>query len=330
MRKLAFILTVLLVSAAPALTQTPSGAWADKLFMNKTVHDFGNVARGLQLKYSFPIRNIYAVPLEITNVRVSCGCVTAIPSKKVLQPQEEGTLDCNMDGTRFSGFKTITVHVTVGPDYVSTATLTIKANARTDVVFNPGEFNFGMVPQGQQPVKTVDVEYAGSLNWQIKEVVKPPEAPIAVKVQELYRNPGRVGYRMTVSLNADAPAGQFKHELILKTNDPSSEVMTVAVDGNVQATLRAAPSLVSLGSMKVNEARTFKVQVLANRPFRIMDVKSTGNDITTELPQQALTVHTLTLRCTPTAMGEVRRQLTVFTDLDKGASVTVTVQGTAN
>jgi len=107
-------------------------------------------------------------------------------------------------------------------------------------------------------------------------------------------------------------------------------VLTVAVDGNIQAALRAAPSLVNLGALKVNEARTFKVQVIGNKPFRVVDVKSNGNDITAELPQQALTVHALTLRCTPLAAGEVRRQLTIITDLDKGASVTVTVQGNAN
>jgi hypothetical protein len=94
MRTLAFALAVVVLSAAPSLTQPPaaqpplaqppSGAWADKLFLNKTTHDFSTVAKGSQLKYSFPIKNIYAVPLEITNIRPSCGCVSPTPSKKIL------------------------------------------------------------------------------------------------------------------------------------------------------------------------------------------------------------------------------------------------------
>ena len=333
MRKLAFALAICVLSAGPSLAQ--QAAWADKLFMNKTSHDFGNVARGAQLKFSFPIKNIYAVDLEITSIRVSCGCVTPKESKKVLKSQEEGTIDITMDGTRFNGYKSVYIYVTVGPQYISTATLKVTANARSDVRFNPGEFNFGVVAQGQQPEQKMDVEYVGALDFRIKEVVKPADAPFSVTMQELYRPPqagkqvSRVVYRMTVKLNADAPGGAFRHELTLKTNDPASEALTVSVDGNIQAALRAAPSNVMLGGLKVNEARTFKVLVQGNRPFRITDVKCDGPEITADLPQQASTVHTLNLRCTAANAGELRRQVTIITDLDKNASVTVTVQGTA-
>ena len=61
--------------------------------------------------------NIYAVPLEITNIRVSCGCLTATPVPKVLQPREAGYIEVTMDARRFNGPKTVTVHVTVGPTF---------------------------------------------------------------------------------------------------------------------------------------------------------------------------------------------------------------------
>jgi len=328
-------MAAVVLSAALTLGQAPSGAWADKLFMNKTNHDFSTIARGAQLKHSFPIKNIYAVPLEITNVRVTCGCLTATPSKKILQPQEEGTLDVAMDTRRFSGPKSIFVYVTVGPEYISTATLHVSANARSDVVFNPGEVNFGVVAQGQQPVQTVEIEYAGLLDWRVKEVVKPGDAPLHVTMEEVFRKPptgtqaGRVSYRMTVKLAADAPAGILKHDLVLKTNDPASEVLIVGVEGNVQSALRVAPNQVNLGTLKLGETKTFKVQVLGNRPFRITDVKTDGREVSAELPQQALMNHMLTLRCQPLTLGELKRTLTIMTDLEKGASVTVTIQANA-
>jgi hypothetical protein len=330
MRTLAFAGALFLLSALLVQAQPSTEPWANKLFMNNTAHDFGVVAHGAQLKFSFPIKNIYAVPLEITRVGVSCDCVTAKESKKVLQPQEEGTIDINMDARRFTGTRSVTVQVSVGPEYVSTAMLKISANARGDVVFNPGEFNFGLVQQGQQPVKTVDIEYAGGLDFRIKEIVKPADAPFSVTIEELPRRPGKSGYRMTVKLNADAPGGAFKYDLALKTNDPISEVMTVTVDGNIQAALRAAPNLVNLGAIKLNEARTFKVQVLGNRPFKITEIKTDGNEIKAELPKAALMVHTLTMSCEAAKAGELKRQVTIVTDLEKNASVTVTIQGMAS
>src|ERR1700731_3980718 len=101
MRKAVFTLLILVGASQPAAAQ--STAWADKLFAGDLVHDFGVVPRGTQLKYSFKMTNIYKVPLEITNIRVSCGCVTAKESTKVLQPNETGFLNINMDGTRFAG-----------------------------------------------------------------------------------------------------------------------------------------------------------------------------------------------------------------------------------
>src|SRR5437868_1246360 len=121
MRNAMLVLAAWLALASDAPAQNL--AWADKLFQGGTAKDFGVVPHGAQLTYRFPMKNIYTVPLEITNVRTSCFCLTATPSTKLLKPEETGYLDIIMDGKRFTGPKAITVFVTVGPEYISTATL---------------------------------------------------------------------------------------------------------------------------------------------------------------------------------------------------------------
>src|SRR3954447_5095811 len=158
-----------LLALAAAAPTTCAQGWANKLFKNQTTHDFGTVPHGAQLLHRFPITNIYAVPLEISQVRVSCSCVTAAPSKRVLQPRESGTIDVTMDARRFKGAKTVTVYVSDRPTFVSTAELKVSAVSRADVVFNPGQVNFGSVAQGQTPAQPVDVEYAGTFDWHLTE-----------------------------------------------------------------------------------------------------------------------------------------------------------------
>src|SRR4051812_4614826 len=209
--------TLLLVLTGAASSASAQG-WADKMFDKGLSHDFGIIAKGTQLKHEFTITNIYAVRMEITSIKSGCGCVTATAAKRVLAPRESTTLSVSMDGRRFQGPKTVTVRVTVGPEYVSTAELKVSATSRGDVVFNPGEVNFGTVAQGLTPTQTIDVEYAGSLKWQVTEVAVG-DAPYSVTVNEVYRRPGQVGYRLGVTLKADAPAGVLKHDLYLKTND---------------------------------------------------------------------------------------------------------------
>jgi Protein of unknown function (DUF1573) len=332
---LAGILVVLGAGSASAQTVEAKQPWAQKLFQGVNAHDFGTVPRGTQLKCSLRMKNIWAVPIQITDVSVGCNCVTATPSSRVLQPHETGTLDIAMDGRRFTGTKSVTVRVTVGPEYVSTASIRINAVARADVVLNPGEINFGVVASGKTPTQVIDVEYAGNMDWRITEVVKNAAAPINVTPQELYRQPptgvqaGKVGYRLTVVLKSDATPGSFKHELMLKTNDPASPVLPVVVEGNVQASLAVSPTLVHMGNVKIGQEKSFKVSVRADHPFQIIAVDGQGTGLSAVLPTQPSQVHQLTLKYKPDQPGDLRKVLTIQTDMAPRTVVAVTVEASA-
>jgi len=348
MRNAVLALGLVMLSARPAWAQT---AWGDKIFLAKgtTSHDFGTVARGAQVKHRFLIKNIYKVPLEITSIRVSCGCVTLKPQGQAqfvapqqltlpikLQPNQESFIDVNMDARVFSGPKTVSIFVTVGPQFISTATLQVTAVARQDVVFNPGTVDFGIVQGGQTPTQILDVEYSGTLEWQISEVVKNSSAPFQVKVEELYRQPasrfrvGKVGYRFNVMLKSNAPPGAFKQDIILKTNDPNSPTLSVSVEGTVQASLTVAPSIVNFGSLKVGDKAEKIVLVRgASRPFRILGVDGLEGGLTVEVQNEAKASHTLRIRCEPTQAGEIRKLLLIRTDLER-ESVTVSVEASVS
>jgi hypothetical protein len=340
MRNAVLALGTLAVLAGLAAAQTAGSEepWANKMFKAKgsLSHDFGSVAKGAQLKYAFKMQNIWKVPMQISDIRVSCGCVSWDPAivRRFLQPNEEVNLDINMDSRRFTGAKTVTIFVTLGPEYISTAALRVSAVARQDVVFNPGTVTFGVVQRGETPSRTLDVEYSGALDWRVTEVVKSSAAPFKLEVEERYRERpsrfrgGRVGYRFNVTLKADAAAGPFKQEIVLKTNDPASPTLTAAIDGIIQATLTVAPDNIRLDEMKVGKADTRNVIVSGSRPFHIVGVDGQGDGITVEVPDRAAASHILVIRCQPTKAGEVRKLLTIRTDLDS-AHVTVNVEAKA-
>ncbi|MBI3408568.1 MAG: DUF1573 domain-containing protein [Planctomycetes bacterium] len=317
---------LLAIAIVSGTAQAQSEPWANKLFEGTTRHDFGTVPRGAQLKYSFKMKNIYKVPLEITNIRVSCGCLTASPSVKVIQPGDSASLDINMDGTRFTGYKPITIFVTVGPEYISTATLNVTANQRLDVVFNPGEIDFGLVQRGQQPSKAIDIEYAGAQPWAVSEIVKNSASPFELKVEELKGRANR-GYRIFATLKTDAPAGPFKHEVILKTNDTTSPTLSFNVLGNVLAALKVSPASINL-TAKVGEMSSRKVVVSGSQAFRITAIDGQGEGITAERPDQEASTHIIEIKFQPTKAGDQKRQLTIRTSLDK-ETATVTIDGSA-
>jgi len=274
--------------------------------------------------------NIYAVRMEITSLKSGCGCVTAEAGKRVLEPRESTTIKVRMDTRRFAGPKTVGVRVTVGPEYISSAELKVKANSRGDIVLNPGQVSFGAVTRGQTPTQQIDVEYAGRLPFQVSEVVDR-DVPYTVTYKEMYRREGQVGYRLLVKLKPDAPLGTHRHDLFLKTNDPASQMVPVLVEATVQAPVTVTPEALSLGTVKADAPLTRRVVVRGSRPFHVTGVEGTGAgiDLGAPLSDRDEVVQFVTFKCQPAAPGPFHRELKIKTTLQP-APVVVTIDGTAS
>jgi hypothetical protein len=306
--------------------------WAQKMFLGVNSHDFGTVPHGAKLKHRLVIKNIWAVPLEITEIRSTCGCVEATANSKILQPKEQGFIDVTMDTSRFTGPKSVNLLVTVGPKFVSTAAVQITAVIRGDVVFNPGGINFGLVQAGPDQARSLDVEYAGTLDWRILEIVKSKSAPFSVTAREMFRQKGglilkngKVGYRLEVELDPKAPPGFFRQELLLKTNDPASPTLTVYVEGNVQAGLSVTPETVKFDPIKVGAKATQKVVVVGQQPFRIVRVDGAGGGVQVDCPDELNTNHVIVVNLQTTQAGDINRKLILHTE--QGETLNIPVLG---
>jgi hypothetical protein len=331
MKKAVLPLFILLLGA----TAVPAENWADKMFKNKDnndslSHDFGNVASGAQLHHRFTITNIYAVRMEITEIVPGCGCTVAVASKRVLEPRESATIDVTMDATRFVGEKkSVSIKVKVGPEFIDTAVLTVIANARADLVFNPGEVDFGSVTRGEAAEQAIDVDYAGVLNWQVAEVIAK-DLPLDVKLEKKETKPGKVGYRVIVTLKKDAPLGTLKEEIYLKTNDPSSPLVPIVVQATVQSAIEIAPNPLNLNSVKTDETLTRSVVVRGSKAFKILGVDGLGTGIALEnqLSADEAKVQKLVFKIKPEKAGEFKRELKIRTSLQESPTV-LTIEGNA-
>jgi hypothetical protein len=185
------------------------------------------------------------------------------------------------------------------------------------------------VTRGQAVSQSIDVEYAGVLDWQVTEV-SAKDLPVEVAAEELYRRPGQVGYRVKVTLKADAPVGTLKGDFFLKTNDPASPLLPVLVEAAVQSNLSVAPATVTLGTVKVGDTLMRRVVVRGQRPFRVVAVEGLGEGITLEpaASDAPAPVQVVTFKCQPAKPGEFRHEVKIKTDLQE-APVTVTIDGSA-
>jgi hypothetical protein len=329
MTRKALLAVIVVVAAATASPAQKDQNWAEKMFPDGVVHDFGVVPHGAQLFHRFNITNIYAVRMEITSIVPGCGCITAAASKRVLEPNEKATLDVNMDARRFVGGKTVIIRVTVGPEFTSSAEVKVTALSRADVVFNPGDVGFGAVDHGQAVSQTVDVDYAGPLDWHISELVLTKNEPFDAALVEAYRKPGKIGYQIKVTLKKDAPPGPVRETVYLKTSDPTAPLLPLLVTGEVQSALSVSPTKLNLGGVRVGETVLKKVVLRGAKAFRVLGVDGMGEGVALDAePGAAAPVQTLTFKCKFGEAGDFKRELKVKTDVQDDP-VTVTLEGSA-
>lgn len=82
MKRIAALLFVLFsFAAAQAQTAAP-----DVLELKEAEHDFGTIAQGKPVYYSFTITNTGSTPLKLENVQATCGCTTPEWNREAIAP----------------------------------------------------------------------------------------------------------------------------------------------------------------------------------------------------------------------------------------------------
>jgi hypothetical protein len=339
-----FLFLSLAVALSWARPASAADSWANKIFGGQPgaviIQDFGIVAGGTQLQTTLKMTNIYKVPLTITKVEMSCSCVSSSPDTKpgspqvVLQPNQTGDFVIKMDGTRFQGHKEVTVDVTFGPQFVSTARILVKANAVQNVVLNPGSIEFENVGRGQPSLRTIDVECAGIRDWKVVQVVpRNAAAPFDLEIVPLPPRMANgapiVGYRLTAKLKANAPTGKFAEAIDLQTNNPAQKVVTFYVNGNIEAPVVAMPNDLQVSGLRVGAASMSRVVVRANQPFRITNIQGNDGNVKLVSDNNSTPVHIVQVQVTPQSAGVLNREFVLQTDIG-GESVVVRVQGNVN
>ncbi len=97
------------VAAAPAgnagtSTEVTTVEWEG------VVHDFGEIVQGTPVTHTFKVVNTGAEPLNISNVKASCGCTATDYTKEAIPPGGEGFVQARYNAAAAGVFnKSVTV-----------------------------------------------------------------------------------------------------------------------------------------------------------------------------------------------------------------------------
>lgn len=313
-----------------ALTASSSANQFAQLF-RETNHDFGTVARAAKTEHRFQFENPYTQPIHVRSVRTSCGCTTPIIETEIIQPGEQGSILARFNTGTHSGARAATVTVTFDKPSFGEVQLHVKGYIRTDVVFQPGEVNFGSVSQGESKSLNVILDYVGKSSWEITQV-RCDEECVRVEKTENSRNNGRIQYAMTIRLDETAPVGPIESEIVIHTNDRNLTTVPLRLTANVMPEISVAPNLLSLGDLSVGEPIKKVFMLTAQQPFRILSISSDEFKIEHgDLSEEPKLRHTIPFQLEPSARGNpgnpgpAKGKIVIETDYPTKSTLTIDV-----
>ncbi|MGE3317083.1 MAG: DUF1573 domain-containing protein [Planctomycetaceae bacterium] len=302
--------------------------WAQQLFSEQQ-HDFGTVATGSECWHRIKITNNLKDPLHISGVRTSCSCaMVRMPEQTLLQSRQSTYLEIGMD-TRLANSRNSNVIVTIDAPQFAEVKIPVKVYIRTDVVFNPGEVNFGPVEAGKGAERKVEISYVGRPNWTIQKV-ETNNPNLSGRVVETFRdNAGQVRYDLFVALNPKAPPGNLRQQIALMTDDLNGPMVPVLVQGRIEADITVVPPIHLLGNMAPGDEKTVNFVIRGHKPIHIekIEVDSNRQNCKMVMPKETKPYQVLTITiAAPSDAGDFTETFTVTIE-GRDEPITFTARG---
>ncbi len=238
------------------------------------VFEFGEQDNEGKVNHDFVIKNAGDEPLQITEVKTTCGCTVAKPEVNTLAPGEETKVGVtfNLKGKQGPQTKKITV-LTNDPE-TPQYYLELKGTALALINMEPGMLNFGKIIDNEPHVLPLTLSTTKEgYTFEVKEVTVEGAAPIQTVVETV--SPGKE-YKIIVTTNPNLMPGSINGRLKVTTSETTRPVMEVGVFGHVIGALTVQPSFVTIqSSSDPNAARSTQyLQVIAGRTkaFELLEV----------------------------------------------------------
>lgn len=308
---------------------TSTGLAGTEEFFEKRVHDFGATPKGPTLVHYFRFTNNGKDTLTISNVRVSCGCVSAAAAATQVKPGESSHIAAHMDSRRFSGHKAVTIYVQFSSPRFEEITLQVQANGRDDFTMYPETMAVGTIRKGSEAKGSIQVTLTGDPNWNITEA-KADSNYVKPEAKLVKRSNTEVTFEISATLRNDLPVGKWYTDIWLTTSNASVAKVRVPLTVEVGGAVTITPGSVSLGDIKIGDTAEQNVLVKSDKPFKIKSIQGTDNLVSvTGMSDDAKAVHILKIVVKPTAAGDISRDLTVVSEDDKEQPATIPVRAVA-
>jgi hypothetical protein len=330
-------------AAKPAANAEAKQAAAPRLTIVEPVKDFGVVAKGEKLDWSFEIKNTGDTELQIISAKPGCGCTVA-DFDKAIKPGATGKVTAHVDTTAFAGPIAKTISVETNDPSNPQATLTIHATVKPYVEAAPVGFVRYTLLQGETQSQSLVLYSEEDEPFEIKNIevpgdwVKVTQTKLTDEKQRVAA--GKVGqnqYKLDIVVGGpDSKIGPLADKIHIVTNSKHQPDYFVSVTGVVRPTVRVDPTGVNFGEVAPTDTAATRVVYIrsgnlqAPESLSVTKAESTVPGVTASFkPTPNKGEYEVTLQIGKDAKpGDMNGALKIYTNDSINKIVTVPVRGT--
>jgi hypothetical protein len=322
--------------AAALLALSPAGLAAQpRADVVEPVVDVGVVDRGEEVPHTFEIRNAGDAPLELVEVKPTCGCTVA-EYDRTIAPGASGHVRAVVDTAKLRGPIAKTVRVFTNDAAAAEIELVIKLDVRSLVEVDPGWARFVTVlGEPVEPSRQLVWAESGG-DFEVLDVRSPYrflEASFR-EAREDERRSGREGRQWVVELELEpgAPLGPLADYVVVRTSHAEASEIRIPVSGFVRPVVAVVPAAVEFGRKDLAEPAQAVLELthLAQGSLTLGEVTSSLAGIEASLePLQAGRRYKLVVTMRPgMAKGPFAGTLTIPTSSRAQPVLSIDVRGT--
>jgi hypothetical protein len=324
---------------------------APRLTIVEPVKDYGTIAKGEKLDWSFLVKNTGNADLVITAAKPGCGCTVA-DFDKVIKPGETGKVTAHVDTTAFAGPIAKTVTLETNDLTTPTSQLTIHAIVKPYVEAFPAGFVRYNLLQGDADTQSVVLYSEEDEPFQVTKIELPIDPATNAPVQwvkttfdkvadaDKAPNVGRPGqdqYKVNITVGGpDARVGALGEKVHIFTNSKHQPEYVVSISGVIRPTFRIEPSMLNFGEVTPNDVSATRMVMLhsnnlkAPESFVVSKAESSVPAVITSVkPGANKGEYEVTLQIAKDAKpGDVDGAVTIYTNDKVNPVVTVPLKAT--
>lgn len=309
MQRISFALAVVLISCVAAVADAP------KIVSEDPVFNFGDRDNVGDVSHSFAISNEGSAPLEIFNVKTSCGCTVAELKDKVLEPGDATTIDATLSLEGREGLQRKTIMVQSNDPLQPALQLIMTGAAVAPIQVEPRMVNFGRIVDDGEHGQVVTIEAAKkSARFRIAGVEISNESLSAVARSS--KDGAR--HRLTLTTKKGAAPGNLTGTVTIKTDNPKFPTVQFNTYGQVVGPLSYAPEHLILTERGGARMTSRAIRIMPGRVehFQILDIETPSPEIESEILPQRTRGYLIRLTNLPEAAKLDGESVRVHTDAE--------------